>query len=273
MLHHPNFDPVLLAIGPLKVHWYGIMYLCAFGFAYWICRIKAKQQRAPFKVAQIDDIIFYSAMGVILGGRLGYVFFYNFSEFLANPISLIQVWKGGMSFHGGLIGVIVALILFSRKHKIAIGDMLDFAALAAPIGLFFGRMGNFIGQELWGRPTDLPWAMLFPYDPLQLPRHPSQLYEAVLEGLVIFIVIYCYLNKKRPRWAAGALFITLYGCFRFLIEFAREPDAHIGFDLFGWLSRGQLLSLPMILIGLSVLVWAYQKNLPSHNLPKNAKGK
>lgn len=271
MLHHPDFDPVALALGPLKIHWYGIMYLCAFAFAFWICKARAKQNRAPFKPNQVDDIIFYSAMGVILGGRIGYVLFYNFLGFLENPVSLIEVWKGGMSFHGGLLGVIMALVIYAKKHKIAVGDLFDFAALAAPIGLFFGRMGNFIGQELWGRQTDLPIGMLFPHDALQVPRHPSQLYEAVLEGLVIFVIVYFYLNKDRPRWAAGALFIALYGTFRFIVEFAREPDAHIGFDLFGWLSRGQLLSLPMIMIGVGVMIWAYKKQLPSANLPVKAK--
>lgn len=269
MLMHPDFDPVAVALGPLKIHWYGLMYLCAFAFAFWICKLRAKQKRAPFKPSQVDDIIFYVAMGVVVGGRLGYIFFYNFSEFLNNPLILFQVWKGGMSFHGGFLGVVLAITLYCRKHKIAVGDLLDFAALAAPIGLFFGRMGNFIGQELWGRPTDLPWAMVFPADPSGLARHPSQLYEAVLEGLVVFAVIYFYLNIKRPRWAAAALFIILYGSFRFLVEFAREPDAHIGFDLFGWLSRGQLLSLPMIIVGVAVIVWAYKKDLPSANLPKS----
>lgn len=266
MLHHPNIDPVLVALGQLKVHWYGVMYLCAFGFAFWICRLRARQNRAPFKESQVDDLIFYVAMGTILGGRVGYMLFYNFQQLLTDPISLIAIWKGGMSFHGGLLGVIAALALFARKKGIKTGDMMDIAALAAPIGLFFGRIGNFIGQELWGRPTDVPWAMLFPNDPSLLPRHPSQLYEAILEGLVIFIVIYCYLNRTRPRWAAGALFLILYGSFRFFVEFFREPDAHIGIDLLGWMSRGQILSIPMILIGACVLFWAYHKNAQSGNL-------
>ncbi|NRB38174.1 MAG: prolipoprotein diacylglyceryl transferase [Pseudomonadales bacterium] len=262
MIQHPNIDPVALDLGFAQIHWYGVMYLCAFMFAYWILKFKAKKGLAPFQAEQVDDIIFYGAMGVILGGRFGYVFFYGFENFLNNPASIIRVWEGGMSFHGGFIGVVIALALYCKKYKIQIGAMFDMLALAVPMGLFFGRMGNFIGQELWGRPTDGPWGMVFPKDASGLPRHASQLYEAVLEGLVLFLIIYWFARKPRPQWATGALFIIGYGFFRFLVEFVRQPDSHIGFDLFDWMSRGQILSLPMILIGVIVMAWAYRRGEP-----------
>lgn len=259
MLRHPNFDPVALDLGFAQVHWYGLMYLAGFSFAYWICKKYAKEGRIALSSDQVDDAIFWGAIGVVLGGRIGYVLFYGFDSFLENPLWALKVWQGGMSFHGGFLGVVIAAILFSRKYNIPIGRLCDTLAIATPMGLFFGRMGNFIGQELWGRPTDLPWGMVFPNDPSGLARHPSQLYQGFLEGLMIFAIIYFYTRKPRPEWAAGALFIICYGCFRFLVEFVREPDAHIGFDLFGWMSRGQILSIPMVVIGIIVMIWAYKR--------------
>ena len=264
MLTHPAFDPVAISLGPLQVHWYGLMYLAGFAFVFLLGKRLAKQGKVPFSADQVDDLVFYAAMGVVIGGRLGYVLFYDFARFLDNPLWAIQVWTGGMAFHGGLIGVIVGLSLFAHKHDYPKGAILDFAALAAPVGLFFGRIGNFIGQELWGRASDLPWAMIFPRDPLLLARHPSQLYEAFAEGLVLFFVIYVFSRQPRPFWSAGGIFLLGYGSARFCIEFVREPDSHIGFDLFDWISRGQILSTPMIIAGVALLLWSYktQPNLP-----------
>ena len=269
MLHHPNMSPIALDLGqhtvPLlgsihpQVHWYGLMYLCAFAAAYWLCVRWARLGRVEFKESQVDDIIFHVALGVIVGGRLGYVFFYGFDEFLANPLWALQVWSGGMSFHGGFLGVMLSLSIYCKRQGLQIGRLLDFACLAATPGLGFGRIGNFIGQELWGRPTDVPWAMLFPHDPLQLARHPSQLYQAFLEGFVLFCIMYFYLRKPKPVWSGSALFLMSYGLFRFMVEFVREPDAQIGFDLFGWMSRGQILSLPMIAAGILLMWWSYQR--------------
>jgi phosphatidylglycerol:prolipoprotein diacylglycerol transferase len=260
MLHHPNFDPIAIAIGPLSIHWYGLMYLCAFASAWTLGRYLTKRPGAHITALQMDDLLFYGAMGVIIGGRLGYVFFYGLDQFLANPLWLFKVWTGGMSFHGGLIGVMTATYLFGRKYHIAWGDVLDFAAILTPLGLFFGRMGNFIGQELWGRAADVPWAMVFPKDPLLLPRHPSQLYEALLEGLLLFLILWVFALKPRPRWAIGGLFVFGYGMARFIVEFFREPDAHLGFQLFGWVTRGQELCIPMMLVGLWCFYWAYGRN-------------
>ena len=262
MLVHPDFSPVLLDLGGIKIHWYGVTYLLAFGSALLIGKYYAKRGRAPFTSEQVDDAIFYGALGTIAGGRIGYVLFYNFSDFLANPLWIFAVWDGGMSFHGGFLGVVIAAVIFSRVHQVRLGAICDFMALAVPPGLGFVRVGNFIGQELWGRETNVPWGMVFPNDPLGLVRHPSQLYEAFLEGLVLFLIVYFYAffrQPRRPEWAAAALFVIGYGTFRFMVEFVREPDAHIGFDMFGWLSRGQLLSLPMILVGLIVMIWSYRR--------------
>lgn len=262
MLTHPAFDPVAISLGPVQVHWYGLMYLAGFLFVFYTGKRLANQQRVPFAADQVDDLVFYVALGVIFGGRFGYVLFYDFDQFLANPLWLLQVWKGGMSFHGGFLGVVLALIYFAKKNQYPVGAIFDFAAIAAPIGLGLGRLGNFIGQELWGRASDVPWAMVFPADPTGLARHPSQLYEAMGEGFLLFLLIYWYSSKPRPMWSAGALFIIGYGLARFLVEFFREPDSHIGFDLFGWMSRGQILSLPMILIGIGVMIWSYKTQTP-----------
>lgn len=259
MLVHPNFDPVAIAIGPLAVHWYGLMYLGGFAAAWWLAHRRARSADSPVTLAQIDDLIFYAALGVVLGGRLGYVLFYNFDQFLQQPLWLFKVWEGGMSFHGGLLGVILAMYLFARLRKIEFGRLLDFVAPLVPIGLGLGRLGNFIGQELWGRATDVPWAMLFPRDPSQLPRHPSQLYQFALEGVLLFAIVWWYSSKPRPTWAVGGLFVLCYGLFRFIVEFFREPDSHIGFEAFGWMSRGQELSLPMIAVGLIALIYAYTR--------------
>ncbi len=262
MLTYPEIDPVALAIGPLKIHWYGLMYLLAFGSAYALATFRARRPHSGWNDEQVSDLVFFGAMGVILGGRAGYVLFYNFSQFLEDPVWLFRVWEGGMSFHGGLLGVLLALAWFAHKYKKNYFDVGDFVAPLVPIGLMFGRLGNFIGGELWGRVADpqaVPWAMVFPRAGDD-PRHPSQLYQAGLEGLLLFLLLWWYSNRPRPRMAVGAAFLLGYGVFRSMAEFFREPDAHIGFDLFGWMSRGQLLSLPMILAGLLLLAWAYYRN-------------
>jgi phosphatidylglycerol:prolipoprotein diacylglycerol transferase len=257
MLTYPVIDPVAVALGPLKVHWYGLMYLLGFAAAWWLAVRRSQQPWAPVRRAQVDDLIVYTALGVVIGGRLGSGLFYNFDIWRADPLWIFRIWEGGMAFHGGLLGVLTALWLYGRKLQQPFLAVADFVAPLVPIGLGLGRIGNFIGQELWGRPTDLPWAMVFPRDPEQLARHPSQLYQALLEGLVLFALLFWFSRRQRPAGAVGGLFLTLYGLFRFLVEFVREPDRNIGFDLFDWLTRGQLLSLPMILAGLLLIGWAY----------------
>ena len=258
MLTFPDMDPVAIQLGPLAVRWYGIMYLIGFASAYWLLTMRAQKPNSGWTRDQVSDLIFYGALGVILGGRFGYVFFYNFSEFLSNPLMLIQVWNGGMSFHGGCLGVMFAVYLFGRKTGKSMWDILDFGAPVVPIGLGTGRIGNFIGGELVGRSTDVPWGMVFPHID-QLPRHPSQLYQALLEGAVLFCILWFFSAKPRPRYAVAGMFGVFYGLFRFSVEFFREPDAHIGFVMLSWMTMGQLLSLPMILAGVGLLFVAYHK--------------
>jgi phosphatidylglycerol:prolipoprotein diacylglycerol transferase len=262
MLSYPAIDPVALSIGPLQIHWYGIMYLLAFTGAYFLALRNSQRPWSPIQKAQVEDLIFYGAWGVILGGRLGYMFFYNASQWLTDPLMLLRIWEGGMSFHGGLLGVTVAVLLFARKHQVPFLALGDFVAPLVPAGLFFGRIGNFIGQELYGRATDLPWAMVFPADPLQLSRHPSQLYEALLEGVLLFIMVNWYARKPRRPGEVAGLFLVLYGCFRFAVEMVRQPDAQfVGqvalVESFNWMTRGQALCVPMILAG----VWLMRQYL------------
>lgn len=271
MLTYPAIDPVLISIGPfelldkslgpLQVHWYGVMYLCAFVAAWGLAAWRSRRAYSPCKPEQIEDLIVYGALGVVLGGRCGYVLFYHFERFVSDPVWLFRVWEGGMSFHGGLLGVILAMAIYARKIQQPFFSVADFVVPLVPLGLGFGRMGNFIGQELWGRAADVSWAMVFPRDPLQIARHPSQLYQAALEGLVLFLVLFWFSFKPKPRMAVSGLFLTLYGTFRFGVEFFREPDSHIGFDLMGWMTRGQLLSAPMILLGIILLLMAYKASL------------
>ena len=249
---YPHIDPVFLRLGPLEFRWYGLMYICGFLAAYFIIVAGAKRKGLPLVKDDIADLIFTVAVGVILGGRLGYILFYNLSFYLSHPAKLFAVWEGGMSFHGGLTGAIVAGLYFIRKHKLRFYPLADTAFLAGPVGLGLGRIGNFINGELYGRVTDVPWGIVFPGGG-PLPRHPSQLYEAFLEGPVMFLILYT-IWRKVPRdgvvfWA----FIALYGLFRFFVEFVREPDAQLGY-LFGELSMGQLLSLPMFLLGLAMVI-------------------
>lgn len=273
MLQYPDFDPIAVSIGPLhvfdkvigplNVHWYGVMYMCAFATAWLIALYRSSKPNSPVTKLEVENLITYGAFGVILGGRIGYVFFYNFDRWMSDPLWLFRVWEGGMSFHGGLLGVIVALYIYASRIKVNYISLMDFVAPIVPLGLGFGRLGNFIGQELWGRVSDVPWAMVFPKagDPLGVARHPSQLYQATLEGLVLFSVIFWFSAKPRPRGAVCGLFLLLYACFRSLIENFRQPDADIGFDLFGVITRGQLLSAPMFIGGIGLLVWAYRDQL------------
>ena len=260
MLSHPGFDPVAISIGPLSVHWYGLMYLLGFAVGWWLGRVRARQPGSGWTVEQVNDLVFYVALGVVLGGRIGYILFYSHHALLADPLVLLRIWEGGMSFHGGLLGVLVAILLFARRRGFGFFQVTDFIAPLVTPGLGFGRIGIFINGELWGRPTDLPWGMVFPAaGPPPLPRHPSQLYEALLEGLLLFVILWTYSARPRPTMAVSGLFLVGYGSFRFLVEFARQPDAHLGFVALGWLSMGQLLSLPMVLVGAALMLAAYKR--------------
>ena len=272
-----QIDPIAFQLGPVQVHWYGIMYLLGFAAAWWLGRLRVRAGRLPGVNEQAyGDLLFYAMLGVVLGGRLGYVFFYSFGELLHDPLMLLRIWEGGMSFHGGLIGVVVAAWWWSRRHRLHLMDTVDFLAPLVPPGLGFGRLGNYIGGELWGKPTDAGWGVVFPRAPEfsgwsmeqihaqfatgalnQYARHPSQLYQAALEGLVMFLVLWWFSSRPRPRYAVSGMFALLYGCFRFIVEFVRVPDAQLGYLAFGWLTMGQLLSLPLIALGLYwLLLWS-----------------
>lgn len=267
MLTYPDINPVALSLGPLKVHWYGLMYLVGFVGGWALGRYRAAKPDWPLSPLLVDDLIFYDALGVILGGRIGYMVFYQAPELIHHPLTLFEVWDGGMSFHGGLIGVMIATALFARKHKIHFFTLMDFIAPLVPIGLFVGRIGNFINGELWGKVTTQPWGMVFPTGG-PLPRHPSMLYEAFAEGIVLFLILFLFSIKPRPRMAVSALFLIFYGLFRFLVEFVREPDSQLGYLWDGWLTMGQVLSFPMIVIGLGMLWYAYHKRIMDR--PPNA---
>ncbi|MEQ1581033.1 MAG: prolipoprotein diacylglyceryl transferase [Steroidobacteraceae bacterium] len=261
MLTYPHIDPVAIALGPLKVRWYGLMYVIGFIAAWWLARRRAQQPGSTWRPIDVDDLVFYSALGVILGGRLGWVLFYGFEGIRDNPLQILKVWEGGMSFHGGLLGVLAALSLFARQRGKRIADVFDFAAPLPAIGLLAGRIGNFVNGELWGKPTDFAYAFVVD----GVPRHASQLYEGALEGVLLFIIIWTFTSKPRPRLAPSGLFLVCYGSFRFLIEFVRVPDLNRGYLLFDWVTMGQILSLPMIVAGLALLVYAYRSGQPSGN--------
>ena len=260
MLLHPQFDPVAFSLGPLSVRWYGLMYLVAFVQFILLGRYRIRTRPGLLTVGQLDDLLFYGMLGVIVGGRLGQVLFYEPGYYLAHPLEILAVWKGGMSFHGGFLGVLAAMGLWSRKHRIAWFDITDFIAPLVPLGLAAGRIGNFINGELWGRVanTSLPWVMIFPQAGDMQPRHPSQLYHVGLEGLALFTILWLFSSRPRPRSAVSGVFLIGYGAFRFITEFFREPDHGI-FGQSYTISMGQWLSLPMILIGIAMLVLAYRK--------------
>ncbi len=258
MLVHPQFDPVAIHLGPLAVRWYGLMYLLGFAAAIVLGRYRIRNQPgAPITAQGLDDLVLYALFGVILGGRLGYVLFYKFSDYLAHPLSIFAIWEGGMSFHGGLLGVLFAAALFCQRSGKSWLAVMDFVAPLCPLGLGAGRIGNFINAELPGRPTDVPWAMVFP-NVDAFARHPSQLYEFALEGIALFVLLWWFSGKPRPRGAVSALFLIGYGVFRFAVEFTRQPDDFLGFLALGW-TMGQWLSLPMIAAGVLMMVWAYRR--------------
>lgn len=284
MLQYPDIDPIAftlfkdpihigsLTLGPFSVHWYGIMYLLAFLSAWLIALYRTRSPYSPVNKLQVENLITYGAFGVILGGRCGYVLFYNFEKWLQDPLWLFRVWEGGMSFHGGLIGVVVAMFIYSRRINRPFTSIMDFVAPIVPLGLGFGRLGNFIGQELWGRVSDVPWAMVFPKAmPAGIPRHPSQLYQAFLEGLVLFIIVFWFSARPRPRCAVSGVFLICYSVFRFSVEFVREPDQ--GVALIGGMTRGQQLCVPMFALGVGLLIYAYAvvaKAPESQSAPKKA---
>lgn len=249
MLMYPEINPVAFSLGPLKIHWYGLMYLLGFLSAWLLAQYRAKRYHLDWNSETIGDLIFYAALGVIVGGRLGYMLFYNFPQFIKEPWILFKLWEGGMSFHGGLIGVILALVIYAKKISKPFWEVADFVTPLVPIGLGAGRIGNFINGELWGRETDVPWGMVFP-NAGPMPRHPSQLYEFGLEGVVLFVVIWLYASKPRPLGRVSAVFLIGYAICRIFVECVRQPDAQLDFIAFNWLTMGQLLSIPMVLAGI-----------------------
>ena len=258
MFTFPQFNPVFISLGPLSIHWYGVMYIIAFGGAWVLASYRRNMKPNQWSTDQISDLVFYGAIGAVVSGRLGSVFFYNFDRFLVDPLWVFRVWEGGMSFHGGLLGVGVEFYFYSKSLRKGFWETIDFIVPFVPFGLGAGRIGNFIGGELWGRPTDVPWGMVFPHVD-QLPRHPSQLYEVALEGVALFILLWWFSSKPRPRLAVSGVFALGYGSFRFFIEFFREPDQQIGFIAFEWLTMGQLLSVPMAAGGMLLLFLSYNK--------------
>jgi len=259
MFVYPEFDPVALQVGPLAVRWYGITYLVGFAAAWYLGRRRAARPDSPVTPLQVDDLIFYGALGIILGGRLGYMLFYGFDQLRDNPLSILRIWEGGMSFHGGFLGVLAAMALYARRIGRGFFQLTDFVAPLVPIGLGAGRIGNFINGELWGAPASVPWAFIVDGE----ARHPSQLYQAGLEGLLLFLVLWTYSARPRPVMSVSALFLIGYGVFRFAVEFVRLPDAHIGYLAFGWLTMGQVLTVPMLVTGLWLWWLAARQPVPA----------
>ena len=257
MFQYPNIDPVAFALGPLQVHWYGLMYVLGFVAGWFGLRARSRRADSPVAPARVEDLIFYIAIGVFVGGRVGYMLIYDWGSLVDDPLRLFYVWRGGMSFHGGLIGVLLMMALFAKRTGQTFFAITDFLAPWVPPALGFVRIGNFINGELWGAETsaDAPWSVVFE----GVPRHPTQLYEAFLEGLVMLVVLVWFSARPRPRMAVSGLFLLLYGVFRFGVEFIRLPDAHIGYEAFGWVTRGQILTAPMIVAGIMLLVLAYRR--------------
>lgn len=268
MLTFPNIDPIAISLGPIRIHWYGIMYLLAFAAAWWLARRRAAAPHSTWNARDVDDFVFFAMLGTILGGRIGYVLFYGLPLWRADLMYPLKIWQGGMSFHGGLCGVLIAVAIFARSRQRNVFDVFDFAAPLPGLGLFAGRIGNFINSELWGRPTDVPWAFMV-QDAAGGPpiaRHPSQLYEASLEGLLLAAILWWFTSRPRPRYAASGLFLLCYSLARIAVEFVRVPDLQLGYLAFGWLTMGQVLSTPMLLGGLYLLWRAWRHPEPSGNL-------
>ncbi len=258
MFYYPsNINPIAFSIGPIKVHWYGLMYLVGFVGAWLLGCYRAKKTNI-MTTEQVTDLIFYGALGVVLGGRIGYMLFYDLPGLIHNPLNLFKVWDGGMSFHGGMIGVCIAFYFYSKHLKKSVWELTDFIAPMVPIGLAAGRAGNFINGELWGRVTTVPWGMIYP-NAGPLPRHPSEIYEFLLEGVALFIILWFFSRKPRPRFAVSALFLLGYGCFRFFCECFRQPDPQYGYLLWNWVTMGQILSFPMIIAGIIALYCIYTR--------------
>jgi phosphatidylglycerol:prolipoprotein diacylglycerol transferase len=261
MLNYPGFNPIAFAIGPVKVHWYGIMYLLGFAAGWILARLRAAKPGSSWKPQDVDDLIFFAMLGVIAGGRIGYVLFYGLSFWAKDPLYPFKIWDGGMSFHGGMLGVITAVSLFAWRRRRNVGAVIDFTVPLPGLGLFFGRIGNFINGELWGKPTTVAWG----FNVNGVVRHASQLYEACFEGLVLFSIIWWFTSRPRPRWAPSGLFLILYGIARFAIEFVRVPDEQIGYLAGGWLTEGQVLSFPMVIAGVALMAYAYRARSSSGN--------
>jgi phosphatidylglycerol---prolipoprotein diacylglyceryl transferase len=286
MLTYPAIDPIIVSLGPLAIRWYGVTYVIAFAVGWWLARHRARAPGSTWTPQQVDDLIFFSAIGVILGGRLGWVLFYGFESVIDEPLRLLRIWEGGMSFHGGFLGVLIAGLWFARTRQKNPADVCDFLVPLPGIGIFAVRVANFINGELWGKPTTVPWAFkvspegLYPQqsfevvslcrrfqvEPCELTLHGSQLYEAVLEGLVVFAIVWWFTSKPRPRLAASGVFLICYGMARSLVEFVRVPDENRGYFLGDWFTMGQLLSMPMILAGLVLLIIAYRRRIPTGNI-------
>jgi len=264
---YPNIDPVFLRLGPIQLRWYGLMYMLSFIIGFFVLKSYAKYRKMNMTTDDLYDLLFYLILGVMIGGRLGYVLFYDLGSYIREPLSIFAIWQGGMSFHGGFIGMILAAIWIARKKRWNFWEIADLGSAVAPIGLGLGRIGNFINGELFGRPTTVPWAMIFP-EGGPMPRHPSQLYEALLEGLVLFLILrWLYRKNFYPGTVFWAL-VASYGLFRFLVEFVREPDAQIGLDL-GPFTRGQLLSFPMLLIGAVMMITYARRDRPAKARPSS----
>lgn len=262
MLQFPNFDPVALRLGPIAIHWYGLMYMVGFGSAWLVGRWRINHGKTRLSIKDLDDLIFYGVLGVVAGGRLGYVLFYKPGHYLQHPLEIFYLWEGGMSFHGGLLGVLVVMAWLAYRRQYHFLEVGDFVAPLIPLALGAGRLGNFINGELWGRPTDLPWAMVFPMAGDNLTRHPSQLYQLALEGLLLFAVVWVFAARPRKTGQVSAVFLMGYGFFRFIAEFAREPDSFLG-TLAAGLTMGQWLSIPMMVGGMALFVFSAKQPSPT----------
>lgn len=257
MIPFPHIDPVAFKVGPVAVHWYGLSYIVGIALGWGLLHDRAARSDGRWTRDQVADLVFYAALGGVLGGRLGYILFYNFESYLANPLGIFKVWQGGMSFHGGALGMSLALAWYARAGKRPFLELADFLVPVIPIGLGLGRLANFVNQELWGAPTTVPWGVVFTNPAAGgVARHPSQIYEALLEGLLLFVILNLVARRPRPTGLLLGLFLMFYGLFRFAVEFVREPDAHIGYLAFDWFTMGQLLSLPMVIIGLVLVIAA-----------------